>query len=280
MTIAWIAAAALAALYLLLRFNALWVGLFDRARRNGRDALPPEYERPRYYCADSRGRPDYAAKWPGWDGWYFFVIPDDRTLPVKMFRASIMTGLYGLEGIDNYEKLSLRLDSREGMEVLSLAPTETRGGGGALRRNHLSQQYLPRKTDLRLQPEPLAVEVAGTDPDRDDLRRTFARIAGRWPDYRFEFTNAESQIACSFDYRGQKLLWWADIPGVFTYFAAIGSLEGAITYLRGAGSANAHGLSGTAETFAVRGYGCFEHGFARKVFDFDQIGRASCRERV
>jgi hypothetical protein len=257
-----VVAAALAAGYLLLRFNRLWIGLFDRARRNGRDSLPAEYERPRYYRLDSRGEPDYTARWPGWDGWYFFVIPSDRSLPVKMLRASIMTGLYGLEGIDNYDKLSFRLDSRDGIETLSLTPTEAPGGGEALRRNYLSQRYLPRKTDLKMQIEPLSVEAICADPDRDDIRRPFAHIAGGWPDYRFEFTNAESGIDYSFAYTGRKILWWADIPGVFTYFAAIGALQGTVAY---------RDLSGNRETYPVQGYGCFEHGFARKVFDFDPL---------
>jgi hypothetical protein len=73
--------------------------------------LPVEYEKPRYFTCDRENKIDTSARWPGWDGWYFFVFSDDKTLPVKMIRASLMTGLYGLEGIDNYERISMHLPS-------------------------------------------------------------------------------------------------------------------------------------------------------------------------
>ena len=95
---------------LLFVFNGLWIyAVWDRAKSNGRDNLPREYEIPRYYVRKLDGTLDYDAKWPGWDGWYFFAIPDARDIPLRMVRASLMTGLYGLEGIDNYERLQLKL---------------------------------------------------------------------------------------------------------------------------------------------------------------------------
>jgi len=72
------------------------------------------------------GAVDYEARWPGWDGWYFFVIPDQKDLPVKMIRGSLMTGLYGLEGIDNYDRLLLRMSERDAAEFLCLVPTAVR----------------------------------------------------------------------------------------------------------------------------------------------------------
>src|SRR5689334_8445695 len=115
--------ALLAAALLLFRFNGAWIYLWDRATRNGRDVLPREYEIPRYYRLRPDGSVDFAARWPGWDGWYFFVMPDDAHLPMKMARASLMTGLYGLDGVDNYERLLLRLSTFEAAEFLCLAPS-------------------------------------------------------------------------------------------------------------------------------------------------------------
>src|SRR5678815_5525774 len=96
---------------LLFVTNAWWIYSWDQAKRNARDRLPREYEIPRYHVQKPDGSVDYAARWPGWDGWYFLAIPDDADLPLKMARASLMTGLYGLEGIDNYDRLLLRLSS-------------------------------------------------------------------------------------------------------------------------------------------------------------------------
>ena len=128
---------------LLFLFNGLWIyAVWDRATRNGRDSLPREYEIPRYYTRKLDGTLDYGAKWPGWDGWYFFAIPDTLDLPLRMVRASLMTGLYGLEGIDNYERLRLKLSSLEAAEALSLIPTAVRAPAGIEKRNNLSQHYL------------------------------------------------------------------------------------------------------------------------------------------
>jgi hypothetical protein len=270
-TVLIVIAAVLAAFYLLLRFNSLWIGLVDRARRNQRDTVPLEYEAPRYYQLNNRGEIDYHARWPGWDGWYFFVIPTDRRLPVKMIRASIMTGLYGLEGIDNYEKLAFRLQTSEGIEFLTLSPTEVPVNGSVSRLNHLSQQYLPKWSDLRIRPDQLSVTVTGTDPDQDDIRRPFGHISGRWPNYTFDFTNPESQIAFTLQYEGRKLLWWADVPGVFTYFAAFGEFRGLVKYQRGTRMAVGHQMPDDEKTYELTGTGCFEHGFARKMFDFDPL---------
>ncbi|MEF8787622.1 MAG: hypothetical protein V5A84_01000, partial [Planctomycetota bacterium] len=92
----------LAALHLAHDYPLLY--RFDRALTNDRDEVPPEYERPHYYEL-SDGQVDTSVRWPGWDGWYFFMLPDDRSIPTRMIRGSLMTGLYGLQGIDNYEEI-------------------------------------------------------------------------------------------------------------------------------------------------------------------------------
>ena len=135
---------------LLFLFNGLWIyAVWDRAKSNGRDSLPREYEIPRYYVRKLDGTLDYDAKWPGWDGWYFFAIPEARDIPLRMVRASLMTGLYGLEGIDNYERLRLKLSSLEAAEALSMIPTAVRASAGIEKRNNLSQHYLPKASDLQ-----------------------------------------------------------------------------------------------------------------------------------
>ncbi len=117
---------ALVLLYLLIRFNSLWIyRLFDRTLKNDRDSLPQKYELPRYFKLNKSGKVDTSVRWPGWDGWYFSMLPEDRELPIKMVRASLMTGLYGLDGIDDYELLESRgLSAFKALEYLSLAPVE------------------------------------------------------------------------------------------------------------------------------------------------------------
>jgi hypothetical protein len=207
--------------YLLLRFNSLWVYMFfDRAMKNTRDSLPQEYELPRYFKLNKQGEVDTSARWPGWDGWYFFMVPEDRNLPVKMIRASLMTGLYGLEGIDNYEKLLLRLSTLEAVEHLTLIPTEERINGRKEKENHLSHHYLPKKTDLIMNHKELDVAIKGAKVTSDEEVEQYGRINGTWPNYEFRFINPQAEISLVLNYRGENIVWWADVPNFFTYFAA------------------------------------------------------------
>jgi hypothetical protein len=267
LSVLWILAGLLLAGYLLLRFNALWIyRVWDRATRNGRDRLPPEYEIPRYYKLQADGNPDYAARWPGWDGWYFFVLPGDRGLPTQMIRASLMTGLYGLEGIDNYDRLLLRLSSFEAVEALSLIPTAIRTPSGAEKRNNLSQHYLPRRSELSLATASLDVAVAGEDTSDHTRLLQYGRITGAWPDYQLTFLNPDAEIRGELRFHGEDLIWWADIPGVFTYMACFGRFEGSIHYQQGCAKPDPYQIPDHPETFSIRGAGAFEHGFARKPF--------------
>jgi hypothetical protein len=266
----WIAAA-LAFLYAFFRWNRLWIGAIDRAGRNAVDRVSPEYEQPRYYREDEHGRLDFSRRWPGWDGWYFFLIPKESVLPAKMIRGSVMTGVYGLEGIDNYEKLSLRLSTFQVAEFLSLVPTEERVNGFSRKENNLSQHYFPRESALQMDRRSLNVTVSGARPERDEETQTYGHVSGAWPNYRFEFHNPEAEIEMDLAYKGRNLLWWADVPGVFTYFAAFGDLQGSIIYRRGSRCAVGNQLGQGEEVYQVSGMGCFEHGFARKLFDFDPV---------
>ncbi len=263
---------ALFLVYLVIRFNSLWVyRFFDRALVNDRSSISQEYELPRYFKLDKDGELDTGVRWPGWDGWYFFIVPDDKHIPVKMVRASLMTGLYGLEGIDNYEKLLLRLSTFEVVEHLTLIPTVERINGKEQKENHLSHNYMPKKTDLNIDHNKLDVSITGIRAKSDDEVELYGRIIGAWPNYEFQFMNPESDISLAFNYKGENIIWWADVPNFFTYFAAFGKLDGKIVYKRGTSRDDIHKLIDKEEAYSIKGAGCFEHGFARKPFDFDKF---------
>jgi len=271
-TILYVLAALLVAGLLLFRFNQVWIFLFDRAKRNSTSSLAPDrYEHPQYLKLNAQGQPDLAARWPGWDGWYFFVLPDDSGLPVKMVRGSLMTGTYGLEGIDNYDILQFRLSTFDVAEFLCLVPTEMKVEGKRQRHSLLSHHYLPRRDNLEIRSGRLDVRVAGRDPKRDEVKQFYGQISGAWPNYRMNFRHPEAGISIQLDYSGKNILWWADLPGVFTYFATIGRFEGEIRYEDGVERPDAHQIEGPEARFPIRGFGAFEHGFARKAFDFDPL---------
>jgi len=265
--------------FLLLWFNARWVyRWFDHALVRDRKDLPGEYERPRYFKLNQRGELDTSVRWPGWDGWYFFMIPEDESVPTKMIRGSLMTGLYGLDGVDNYEKVKLRLSTFESVEYLSLIPTLERvvgrkpGKETIEKENHLSQHYLPKKTDLRMRVDALDTAITAFKVVPDEEKQRYGRIRGSWPNYELEFCNPEAEISFSLRYTAENIVWWADLPCIFTYFASFGRFEGKITYHRGTRTEDVHQLAeGKDEVHSIRGRGCFEHGFARKRFDFDRL---------
>jgi len=261
--------------FLLFLFNGLWIyAVWDRAKSNGRDSLPREYEIPRYYVRNLDGTLDYDTKWPGWDGWYFFAIPDARDIPLRMIRASLMTGLYGLEGIDNYERLQLKLSSLEAAEVLSLIPTAVRASAGIEKRNNLSQHYLPKASDLRMSADKLDITMSGADVSNDTGLLQYGRMAGSWPDYRLQNYNPEANISVDLRFHGENLIWWADVPGIFTYATCLGRFEGTITYHDGTQKPDPHDipdLPENSETYPIRGAGGFEHGFARRLFSANRL---------
>lgn len=257
-----IAGAVLVLGYLLLRFNSLWVYRFlDRALRNGRTSLPDRYQVPRYFVPDKDGGADMSVRWPGWDGWYFFVLPDDRNIPLKMIRASVMTGLYGLDGIDDYQRLSRTgLSSFEAIEYLTFVLDEDGEG-------RLSQHYLPKATSLAMERERLDVSVASGDGEA----RLGAAVRGAWPDYAVQVENPRAGLELDLRFRGDKIEWWADIPGVFTYFSAFGTFDGRIACKPSAPLEDAGGAAAGEGSCEIRGVGGFEHGFARKPFNFDAL---------
>ena len=220
--------------YMALRLAPMQVlGLYDRALRNHRDRLERPHELPVYAEAD------LAATWPGWDGWYVLLVPQGPAVPAKAIRVSIMTGLYGLDGIDHYAELQ-GLSPFEAVEYLMMIQTDST--------SRLFRRYLPKQTDLAIRRDQLLVVV-----------KDWGEIGGEWPQYRIQMQAPEADMALSLTYTGKHLLWWADFPHVFTYVAAFGELQGTLT------------LDG--QDYAVTGLGSFEHGFARKPFNFDALLR-------
>jgi hypothetical protein len=253
-------------LYVVLYLNSLWIyRLFDRATRNGRTSLSHSCELPRYFRLGPDGQVDTAVRWPGWDGWYFFVVPEDTRLPIKMIRGSVMTGLYGLDGVDDYTLLPAGVSQYQATEHLVLVPAEeslTGEAGSRSRQNYLSHLY-PPKTGLRMSTSNLCVQL--TCPgSRPGAPASYGSVEGEWPDYRFHFRAPECGLEIELAYRGQKLVWWADVPSVFTYFSAFGQFSGKAALARSA-------AEGGIVEYKIEGPGGFEHGFARKPFSFDLL---------
>jgi hypothetical protein len=204
---------------------------YDRALRNRRDRVEPYYEEPVYAQAD------LAARWSGWDGWYVLMIPRQGDVPIKAIRVSMMTGLYGLDGIDNYQELQ-GLPAFNAVEYLMMIQTHDT--------SHLFRRYVPRQTDLAIRRDQLLVSV-----------NDWGQISGRWPNYEIHMREPTADIDLSLTYAGKQLIWWADLPKLFTYFAAFGDMQGTIA------------LDG--REYTISGLGSFEHGFARKPFQYDQL---------
>jgi hypothetical protein len=190
---------------------------------------------------------------------------------MKMLRASLMTGLYGLEGIDDYEKLSARFSSLEAVKYLTLVPSEESIAGIPERKNHLSHAYLAKDTNLAMDATQLDVAVTGIQGVDDEEMQPYGRVWGSWPQYQFQFRSPTTDIRFTLNFQGQHLLWWADIPGIFTYFSAFGRAQGKITYKRGTRRPDRHRLVDVEEEYPIDGVACFEHGFARKPFNYDKL---------
>jgi hypothetical protein len=259
--------------YLLLRFNSLWIyKFFDRSLRNDRNSLPLAYQVPRYFVSNPDGQVDTSARWPGWDGWYFFMLPEDKSFPLEMIRASLMTGLYGLDGTDNYEKLLVAgLSSDQAVEYLTLIPTRERLNGETKKVSRLSQHYLRKATDLAMRAKLLDVAIAAGAVHRNETTGLYGRMSGEWPHFTFQFVNPEGGLKCTLRFQGDKIVWWADVPNIFTYFAAFGTFAGEVIYKKEAGRNGTSGLPGPEGVSTIKGRGGFEHGFARKPFNYDGL---------
>ena len=105
------------------------------------------------------------------------MLPEDRSFPLEMIRASLMTGLYGLDGVDNYEKL-LRagLSSVKAVEYLTLIPAREGINGETKKVSHLSQHYLTKATNLVMRVKPLDVAIATGATQPNEMAGLYGRI--------------------------------------------------------------------------------------------------------
>ncbi|HHT9119375.1 MAG TPA: hypothetical protein ACFYD3_02380 [Candidatus Hypogeohydataceae bacterium YC41] len=212
------------------------ISLFDRANRNNRLSLSTSYEIPKYYMANPDGSINTGRKWPGWDGWYFLALLDTQN-PAQIIRGSVMTGLYGIEGIDNYDKLLLHLSSTNVVECLFMLPQT-----GITLQFH---EYMPKDSYLNMRTDRLEVKVTG-----------LGEVTGNWPVYSFKMADPQDELELSLCYTARDIIWWADIPGVFTYFTTFGCTEGE--------------LKKKGEVLQkISSMGSFEHGYAKKCFGYD-----------
>ena len=216
----------------------LLIRYFDRAHTNNRHQLPSEYERPRYYAVNPDGSVNITRKWPGWDGWYFLALLESKD-SARLIRGSIMTGMYGVEDVDNYQKLMLNLSTDSVVECLFMLPQPEI--------TLLSHEYLPKDPYLEIQTDRLDVAV-----------RNRGVIKGKWPEYHIELSNPQDEITLSLRYRAQDIIWWADMPEVFTYFTSFGRMEGEL-------KKNGELLQ------TINSMGSLEHGFAKKWFNYDPL---------
>lgn len=256
-----------AACYALVRLTVpTLLRTFDRSRTRPTDSLGADRLRPHYYARDPDGTIDLKSRWPGWDGWYFVVIPDDTTLPFKMIRVSLMTGLYGLNGVDDYRKLPNGLSPFHAVEFLTLADTERPGadGQGVEFETRLIQQYLPKATALSMQPDTLEVSVRAANDDTAIPAPSYGSVRGSWPMFSIAFSAPSIGVDLQLEHRPEHVLWWADVPGLFTYFAAVGRVRGKVRY-------HPHPLEGDPMVVDISGQGSLEHGYARKPFNFDAL---------
>ncbi len=240
--------------------------IFGSLRIKQGTALPKGYELPNYFKLDTNGNVDTARRWPGWDGWYLVIMPERSGIPVKMMRASLMTGLYGLDGIDDYDALPTGLSSFEAIEYLCLAATEEVSAGTAREESHLCHYYLPKHTDLSMKHQELDVVATAPKSQDDPTLVTLGHVKGAWPRYEFEFVNRDAGISCLVNYEAKEILWWIDIRNVFSYFSTFGRFDGTVTLEKRAETGSS---TQQKEDFPISGAGVFEHGFARKPFNFD-----------
>ncbi len=193
------------------------------------------YENPVYIKDSSR------QKWTGWDGWYALFVPywedTESERPFNIIRISIMTGLYGVNGIDNYKGLKEELLTRnEAGEYLVMVQTESKSS--------LSQKYLNKDNEISLANNFLDVTAHG-----------YSQINGSWPNYQVTAIKDDINVDIKLNYHANNVAWWSNIKDVFTYWSAFSHVEGYVQ------------LNG--KRYDVKGFGSFEHGWNRFFIQFN-----------
>ena len=260
------------ALLLSPRMAALWVRLRDRSSDHDHKRLLHSAEVPRYFTRDAAGKVNTSERWPGWDAWIASAIPADPNVPPQIIRGALMTGMYGLEGIDNFEKLLFRLSPFQAVEHLALIPTTyDLSGDETLVLANLSQNYLTKQTDLRMSGDELDVTILGSRTGNLMTDEPFGHIEGAWPKYRLSLRDPEAEIRVSLTYHGDHILWWTDLPGWYTHFSAFGDFEVAIDYARGTTIVDIHRPVRNPRALRFQARGTVEHIASRKPFGYDWL---------
>ncbi len=268
----WVILGLLLALFIAPRLAAVWIRWRDRAPGNDRNLLAYSDELPRYFTRDSEGRVDTSARWPGWDAWIASLIPSDASLPPQLIRGTLMTGLYGLEGVDNYEKLVYRLSTYQAVEHLCLVPTTYESPEGApLVLSNLSQNYLTKQTDLEMADAELDVTILGSRTGNLTMEEPYGHVEGTWPNYRLLFRNPEGEIRIALTYHGERIVWWTDLPGRYKHFSAFGTFDATLEYARGTTIADRHRPVRNPRQLRFEARGTVEHIAALKPFGFDWL---------
>ena len=216
------------------------IRLLDRAPSNDRSAITYEHELPRYFVRGRRGI-DTGVEWPGWDAWTVCAIPATPGAPPQMIRGVLMTGLYGLEGVDNYEQLMFRLSTNDVVEHLCMAPTASQlPGGSSVVLNNLAQYYLPKNPNLRMADGKLDVTVFGSRIDTELASVPYSHFRGTWPNYQIQMLSPAAEVEVEMGFQGRRVLWWTDLPGKYTHYATLGTARVTIRYMRGVNVLDEH----------------------------------------
>ena len=222
----------------LIYFNLDWiVNIFDHSLERDRWLIKPVYENPVYVKKSSK------KQWPGWDGWYALFIPhwesEETNRPFNIIRISIMTGLYGVEGIDNYKGLiTASLTRKEAGEYLAMVQTAPQ--------SLLSQKYINKDTEITLAKNVLDVMV-----------KDKSQITGRWPNYQVTASKDDIKVKIQLNFHAHAVAWWANVKGIFTYWSAFSLVEASIQH--------------NNKRYDVKGYGSFEHGWNRFFFQMNGV---------
>lgn len=258
------------ALFLAPRLAAVWIRWRDRAPANDRTQLAYSDELPRYFRRDAAGKVDTSTRWPGWDAWTASAIPADAGLPAQLVRGTLMTGLYGLEGVDNYEKLLYRFSTYQAVEHLCMVPTSYQLPEGAcLVLSNLSQNYLAKQTDLAMADAELDVTILGSRTGNLATEEPYGHIEGAWPDYKLSFLNPDAEIRIALTFHGDRIVWWTDLPGRYAHFSAFGAFEATVEYMRGTTVADPHRPVASSRKLRFQARGTVEHIASITPFAFD-----------
>lgn len=228
------------AIFSLIYFNLdRIVNMIDHSLERDRWWIKPVYENPIYL------KKSLSKQWPGWDGWYALFIPvwkkEETNRPFNIVRISIMTGLYGVNGIDNYNGLRTEpLTRTKAGEYLGMVQTPTQ--------SFLSQKYINKDTEMTLSNNVLDVMV-----------KDQSLIIGKWPNYQVTASKDDIKVRIKLNFHAINVAWWANVKGIFSYWSAFSLVKGYIQH--------------NNKRYDVKGFGSFEHGWNRFFIQINWVAQ-------